>query len=368
MPLTDIDGQRLGDSVGDKLGNRNLFINGAAQIAQRGTSLTGVTTGGADNQTVDLFRPSITSLGTWTLSQASDGPDGFANSFKVDCTTADASPSSGDLIAIDCYLEARNLQALNYGNSGAVAATLSFYVKSNKTGSGTVSILQSDNSNRCINVSYTISSANTWERKTISLPADASGLINNDGGRGLAIEFWLNSGSTYTGGSAQTTWGTLTNTNRNFANLGIGGSTDDVWQITGVQLELGNTATPFEHRSRADELLRCFRYYYMVAEGNGASMVNMAVYATNNAYGVLNLPVEMRTTPTLDSSDGTGHFQLQSGGASDNFDKVIVGNGSSRAIELRAHSSEGLSGAVAGHAAWARSTNASAYIAVSAEL
>lgn len=307
MPLTDIDGRRLGDSVGDKLGNRNLFINGAATVAQRGTSLSSVTTGGAGNQTVDLFRPSITSLGTWTLSQASDGPDGFANSFKVDCTTADASPSSGDLIAIDCYLEAQNLQALNYGNAGAVAATLSFYVKSNKTGSGTVSILQSDNSNRCINVSYTISSANTWERKTISLPADASGLINDDNGRGLAIEFWLNSGSTYTGGSAQTTWGTLTNANRNFANLGIGGSTDDVWQITGVQLELGNTATPFEHRTFSEELRRCQRYFsrsyeYGTAAGtstNSGATVSVAYSAIAYAGHTSFFPVSMRATPSI---------------------------------------------------------------------
>ena len=322
MPLTDIDGQRLGDSVGDKLGNRNLFINGAAQVAQRGTSLTGVTAGGADKQTVDLFRPSISSLGTWTFSQESDGPDGFSNSFKVDCTTADASPSSGDLIAIDCYLEAQNLQALNYGNSGAVAATLSFYVKSNKTGSGTVSILQSDNSNRCINVSYTISSANTWERKTISLPADASGLINDDNGRGLVCEFWLNSGSTYTGGSAQTTWGTLTNTNRNFANLGIGGSTDDVWQITGVQLELGNTATPFEHRSYADELARCQRYYYKKAEGNAKDLGSGTYYTANLFAFSVSFPVTMRAAPTLDYESGTGYYGIFSNGALDQFDAM----------------------------------------------
>ena len=124
-----IEGQYL-PSAGP-LSNRNLFVNGEARIAQRGTSRTGITTGGADNQAVDLFRPSITTLGTWTLSQETDAPVGFANSFKVDCTTADASPSSGDLIAIDCMLEAQNLQVLGYGNADAVAATLSFYVKSN---------------------------------------------------------------------------------------------------------------------------------------------------------------------------------------------------------------------------------------------
>ena len=344
MPLTDIDGQRLGDNVGDKLGNRNLFINGAATVAQRSTSRTGVTSGGAGNQTVDLFRPSITSLGTWTLSQASDGPDGFANSFKVDCTTADASPSSGDLIAIDCYLEAQNLQALNYGNAGAVAATLSFYVKSNKTGSGTVSILQSDNSNRCINVSYTISSANTWERKTISLPADASGLINDDNGRGLAIEFWLNSGSTYTGGSAQTTWGTLTNANRNFASLGIGGSTDDVWQITGVQLELGNTATPFEHRSYGDELARCQRYFYAHNCADTYNMVAHGHYGSSTLFiGLHAAPVPFRAVPSLTTS---GSFEVAGDSASQDTTSISISDIASgnTTLQVRAVVSGGLSG------------------------
>ena len=349
MPLTDIDGQRLGDNVADKLGNRNLFINGAAQVAQRGTSLTSVTAGGASNQTVDLFRPSISSLGTWTLSQASDGPDGFANSFKVDCTTADASPSSGDLIAIDCYLEAQNLQALNYGNSGAVAATLSFYVKSNKTGSGTVSILQSDNSNRCINVSYTISSANTWERKTISLPADASGLINDDNGRGLVCEFWLNSGSTYTGGSAQTTWGTLTNANRNFANLGIGGSTDDVWQITGVQLELGNTATPFEHRSYADELARCQRYFirYTADNDDCYGFGGIALSASVADFNVT-FPCSMRATPTF-NFNGAHRFIASSDSAnfSSNFN-IARQNTDSKSAVLEVTGTNSMTGGQAG--------------------
>ena len=246
---------KITDINGGQLSNRNLFVNGGARIAQRGTSETGVTSSGY--KTVDQFKVGLASLGTWTVSQETDAPAGFSNSLKMDCTTADSSPAANDVCAIDTFVEAQNLQVLEYGSASAVAATLSFYVKSNKTGSGTVSILQDDNSNRCINVSYTISSANTWERKTISLPADASGVINNDNGRGFIIEYWLNSGSTYTGGSAQTDWGSLDNTNRNFANLGIGGSTDDYWMITGVQLEVGEVATAFEHRSVGDELLRC---------------------------------------------------------------------------------------------------------------
>lgn len=290
-----VDGQQL--PTAGALSNRNIFVNGGARVAQRGTSATGVT--GSAYQTVDQFKTSIASLGTWTVTQETDAPAGFANSFKMDCTTADASPASGDVCAIDTYVEAQDLQVLEYGSSTAVAATLSFYVKSNKTGSGTVSILQPDNSERCINVSYTISSANTWERKTISLPADASGVINNDNGRGLGIEFWLNSGSTYSGGSAQATWGSLNNSNRNFANLGVGGSTDDYWMITGVQLELGEEATPFEHRSFGDELSKCQRYYQVIAQSS------MMAATTNGSTQIANIGVplasSMRAAPTTNS-------------------------------------------------------------------
>ena len=170
-------------------------------------------------------------------------------------------------------------------------------------------------------------------------------------------------------GGTDGAWGATSTSNMATPNqVNFFDSTSNDFYLTGVQLEFGEVATAFEHRSYGDELLRCFRYYYRVAEGNGAPMINMAVYATNNAYGILRLPVDMRSTPTIESSDATGHFQLQSGGASDTFDTVIAGNGSNRAIELRANSSASLSGAVAGHASWARSTNASAFIAVTAEL
>ena len=294
-----VDGQQL--PTAGPLSNRNIFVNGGARVAQRGTSATGIT--GSAYQTVDQFKTSIASLGTWTVTQETDAPAGFANSLKMDCTTADASPASGDVCAIDTYVEAQDLQVLEYGSSSAVAATLSFYVKSNKTGSGTVSILQPDNSSRCINVSYTISSANTWERKTISLPADASGVINNDNGRGLGIEFWLNSGSTYSGGSAQATWGSLNNSIRNFANLGIGGSTDDYWMITGVQLELGEEATPFEHRSFGDELVRCQRYFQVICQY--ATMAGTTNGSSQVANVGVSLATSMRAAPTASSTSYT---------------------------------------------------------------
>ena len=241
------------------LSNRNLIINGAMQVSQRATQVTGVTTSGYN--TCDRIHLAVGTLGTWTVDQSTDAPDGFANSFKVTCTTADASPAAADVLAIIHRIEAQNLQHLKFGTSPAESLTLSFWVKSNKTGAASFDMYQPDASNRQISKSYTISSANTWEYKTVTLPGDAAGAFNNDNGIGLVIDFWLNSGSNYSSGSHQTTWGGLIQTSRNASNLGVGGAVSDHFAITGVQLEVAEKAPPFEHRSFGDELARCQRYF-----------------------------------------------------------------------------------------------------------
>ena len=235
-------------------GRRNLIINGAMQVAQRGTSSTSQSI-----QTVDRFGIQNGGIGAFTQLQSTDAPDGFSNSFKLDCTTADASPAASDYLYIYTRLEAQDLQQLAYGTSGAKTCTLSFYVKSNKTGSFTFNARQPDNSFRMYSKNVTISSANTWERVSVELPSDASGLINNDNGFGLEIALWLNSGSDYSGGSEQS-WGADTATNKYLGTLDLGASTSDEFFITGVQLEVGSVATKFEHRSYGEELALCQRY------------------------------------------------------------------------------------------------------------
>ena len=247
----------LGYPNAGPLSNRNIIINGGMTVAQRNTQVTGVTTG--DYRTCDRFRFGVSSLGTWTVDQDTNAPDGFSNSFKLTCTTANASPGSTATVGPQVFIEAQDLQSLAYGTTGAKTATLSFWVKSNKTGNATVEFLQPDNSNKLLSPQYSISSADTWEYKTISIPADTAGVINNDNGRGLQITWWINTGSDLTSGSHQTTWSTFDTANRNPSNLGVGGATSDYYQITGVQLELGDQATPFEHRSYGDELARCQR-------------------------------------------------------------------------------------------------------------
>jgi hypothetical protein len=296
------------------LSNRNLIINGAMQVAQRSTSETGVTDSGY--KTVDRFQLSLATLGTYTVTQEADGPDGFSKSLKIDCTTADASPAADDAFLVYHKIEAQNLQHLNYGSSSAKALTLTFYVKSNKTGNASFELQQRDNSDRQVTLQYSINSANTWEQKTLSIPADASGSINDDNGEGLRLGWWLNSGSNLTGGSHQTTWAAEVNADRNVSNLGIGGSTDDYWQITGVQLEVGDKATPFEHRNYGDELARCQRYYQQfTGQGSGDYAINGG-YTYNNGSSTatgFNLAVPLRNTPTV--LNGTTGLSIRSQGS-----------------------------------------------------
>jgi len=279
--------------VQTQMSHRNLIINGAMQVAQRGTQVTGAT--GIDYYTCDRFKFFIGNLGTWTVDQSTDSPNGFSNSFKATATTADASPASGDYGVLVQYIEAQNLQHLAFGTPDAKDMTLSFWVKSNKTGNATFEIIQKDNSNAHRTFSYSINAADTWEYKTISIPADTSGNINNDSGTGFEIDWWLNSGSSYTSGSHSTTWQSMVNANRNPSNLGVGGATSDYFAITGVQLEVGSVATPFEHRSYGEELARCQRYYQvqnrLYGSGRAAS--------SSSSQIMWQLESTMRAAPTV---------------------------------------------------------------------
>ena len=255
-----VDGQQMPTT--GALSNRNLVINGDMQIAQRGTQSTGVTTGAY--KCADRMYNSFSGLGTWTIDQSTDAPAGFAKSHKMTCTTADASPTGFDYAIFTHVIEAQNLQHLKYGTSAAESLTLSFWVKSNKTGGASIDMWQPDSTatgTRIVSNGYTINSANTWEYKTITISGDTAGVIFDDNGAGLYIDWWLNSGPDYTGGSFQTTWGSVDHTTRNASNLGVGGTVNDYFQITGIQLEVGEKATPFEHRSYGDELRQCKRYY-----------------------------------------------------------------------------------------------------------
>ena len=265
MALSKIDTTNMIEDVPQsKLDNninfRNIIINGGMDIAQRSTSVASITTGAY--HTIDRFRTQINTLGTFTQSQSTDVPSGqgFSKSLKMDCTTADASPSAGDYLLIDQAIEAQNLQYLSFGNSSAKSLTLSFWVKSNKTGTYIVWFFQPDGS-RTISKSYTINSASTWEKKSITIDGDTSGTINNDNGEGLRVAFYLGAGSDTTSGTLATSWESDTQANRAVGQVNLADSTSNEWYITGVQLEAGTTASDFEFLPFDVNYQRCARYY-----------------------------------------------------------------------------------------------------------
>ena len=303
------------------LTGRNLIINGAMQVAARGTSTSGAT--GSGYFSTDRWQIANSSLGTWTVSKSTTAPDGFSNSFKMDCTTADASPAAGDFLIFRQHVEAQNLQHLKFGTSSAQSLTLSFWVRSNKTGTYIAELLQPDASNRHINKAYTISSADTWEYKTITFAGDTSGVINNDNGTGFQVNWWLGAGSNFTGGTLQTSWGAVTSANRAVGNVNLADTISNDWYITGVQLEVGDTATPFEHRSFGEELALCQRYYQKMGPFGTSDYpfgISGYVYtATQSALGgTLNIPMRI-DSPTVSMPEGNMRIR-HSGGTTPGYD------------------------------------------------
>ena len=286
-------------------------------IAQRATSVTGKTSGGT--YTVDRWYQDISSMGTWSFSQTTDVPSGqgFASSLKYDCTTADASPAAGDKLNLQQKFEGQNLQYLKKGTSSAESTTASFWVKSNKTGTYICELQDIDN-DRAISKSYTISSANTWEKKTITFPGDTSGALDNNNARSLDIIWYLGAGSNLTSGTLQTSWGSKVNANRAVGQVNLADSTSNEWYVTGVQLEAGTTASEFEFLPVDVNLQRCFRYYqksydYGTAPGTNTTLGiktsggSAGGMTTGYIYDSVELMVQMRTTPTLTFYDKAGN-------------------------------------------------------------
>jgi len=271
------------------LTGRNLIINGAMQVAQRGTSSTS-----SGYQTVDRFnvhKGSFDQL-AFTQTQVTDAPTGFSNSYKFTTTTAETAVAADESLGIRTALEGQDLQQLGYGTGSAKKLTLSFYVKSSQTGTFAIYFYSADTV-RIITRTYTISSANTWEQKSVTIDGDASGSIDNDANESLQISWCIAAGSNFTS-SDSTSWSAYSTANTYFghAQNAVLTTTNATWQITGAQLELGEQATPFEHRSFGDELQRCQRY-----------------------CSVTNHPVTMRTIPSV-SVSAADDFAFDDGNSS----------------------------------------------------
>jgi hypothetical protein len=344
---------------------KNLFINGDMQIAQRSTSVASITTDGY--YTVDRMKFLISSLGTFTQSQSTDVPtgQGFSKSLKLDCTTADASPSAGDYIVLQQLFEGQNLQYLKKGTASALSLTASFWVKSTKTGTFISNLYDSSNA-RSVSKSYTVNTTNTWEFKTVTFPADTTGTFTNDNSNALALNFWLGAGTDFTSGTLNTTWESSTTANRAVGQVNIADSTSNDWLITGVQLEAGTSATDFEFLPIDVSLGRCQRYYYQFVNGNN-QMVGSGAYISSTRVDVnVFFPVQMRVNPTFVQSTGSNYYYVVYNGAVDYFDAwTAVTSETKNGTFL--YVTSGVSGA-AGAGTTSTTSNASSSLAFDSEL
>ena len=313
---------------GQAQGNKNFIINGDMQVWQRATAATA-----ANNNytTVDRWAFGESTDGAYTSEQSTDTPTGTGFSIKAQVTTADTSLAAGQYAYIWQSIEAQNLQSLLYGTASAKTLTLSFWVKSSKTGTYSIVIRKNDSTLYAFTHDYSISSANTWEKKTITITPTAgstsfitasAGAIANDNGLGFEVIFALGQGSTYAIGTSNT-WSSNSNTYASSNQVNWMDSTSNNFYLAQVQLEIGEVATPFEHEDFGTTLAKCHRYTYIAPQHIGYTNGN----ATVSPSGTIQFPTSMRGAPTC-----TGTFTPQSGSAgtfavaSVNYSYVFVYN------------------------------------------
>ena len=369
-----------GDFVpSEPLSNRNMIINGGMQVWQRGTSATAATGSGGSYGTVDRFKFCDHGDGAYThekhtMSLAELNTTGHRNAIKLACTTT-APASAGHHAYILTMLEGQDCQRPLYGTANAKDMTLSFWVKSNKTGVYTISLYSLAATNYQIPIEYTINSADTWEKKEIlisptagstSLITSSGGLIANGNAQAFTFYFglhweaslegtnntWVTAGGAY-GTSNQVNW--LDSTSNNF-------------YLTGVQLEVGDQATDFEHLPFDVQLQRCQRYFYkhtdpLSSDNEPISMGNM--YSSSQCNGIIHFPVTMRASPSLICTDASTHFRVYRNNTGETTDNWSAGNITRNAAEI--YNNSDVSG-TAGHAATITTDDASASLSYNAEL
>ena len=292
---------------GGHLSNRNIIINGAMTVSQRATSAS-FTGGGGAYTTLDRFKAVANSSMTvnTTISQTADSPDGLGYCLKV-LVNASQTPTGSENFMIRYSGEEQDMKRFGYGTSACKQATISFSVKSNKTGLYSLQVYLGNNSPNIIKT-YTINSANTWERKTITLPTYTTSFTHNaDNNRGLMIDWHLADGPDDI--TSDTGWVTSTTLARAATGqVNLLDATNNYWQMTNVQFEVGDTATSFEHRSFEEELSRCQRYYERHNFGDGqyiAASIQHNASSTNSSRFVFYYLTRKRSTSASFTASGT---------------------------------------------------------------
>ena len=348
-----------------------IIVNGDMAVAQRNTGT--VAQADSSNEgyaTVDRFQTQFANSagGTITTSRDTTAPTGFGQSMKLDVTSADTSVGSTHVVYTAQTVEAQVMRnsGWNYTSSSSYV-TLSFQIRSSKTGTYCVFLYTNDGSAKMYTAEYTVSSADTWEQKVIAIPGNSNLTFNNDNGNGVQIG-WTWACGTDRDGTAET-WSDLAFATSNQVNFLD--NTSNVAYLTGVQLEVGqftsSTLPAFQQESFGDNLARCQRYYYNLDIGgsNTASLGVGAMYTSSNLYCGIDFPVTMRATPSADFSTGTDYFAFNRNSGTDTFDTLALSESSTTSAML--YGSDNMSG-TAGHGGRVRFNNSSARIAFTSEL
>ena len=364
-------------TTGEALSHRNMIINGAMQVYQRGSlSITQSNNGGF---ALDRFKYSQgAAVGQWVgtmtqdaLSDADIATTGQRNALKVLTTTVENAVGADEDSRIVYVVEAQDCQRLLHGTSAARSSTLSFWAKSTVAANYAVNIWQEDG-NDTITKTYTLA-ANTWTKVSITIPGNtlSGGVIANDNTGGLWIQWMLIAGSDFTS-SDSTSWGTYAANKLAYGHTASsvsspwGTNASDAWYITGVQLELGTVATPFEHRSYGDELLRCQRYLYVIAHSvtNDRYIGQGGLWSSGQVHMGVRHPVTMRAEPTLYSTDISASFRVYANAGQDDFDNFITNGHTTGWSTIRNTDDIGGNAPAAGHygGLYQLSSNARVYL------
>ena len=341
-------------------GLKNKIINGDMVIDQRNAGASVTPTGG---YTLDRWGLSVSQNSKFTVQQNQNSvtpPTGFTSYLGLTTATA-VTVGASDYFALYQPIEGYNIADLDFGKATAKTVTLSFWVRSSLTGTFG-GVLANSGFTRSYPFSYTISVANTWEQKSVTITGDTSGTWLTTNGIGMYVWFALGVGSTYSGAAGA--WGTT-------AYYSVTGATSVVgtlgatFYITGVQLEQNTAATPFERRLYDKELISCQRYYYLHATGAAKNIATAAYYTATNASGYVQFPVQMRATPSTSNTTGTNYYVFYRNGASDTFNSLIIDGPTQNSTQL--YNNTEVSG-TAGQAGYFYTNNASSVIAFTSEL
>jgi len=356
------NGSITANAVTPSVNMKNRIINGAMVIDQRNAGASVTPANGA--YAIDRWRMELSGGGVYTVQQSTTAPAGFANSMLITVTTADSSIAAGDYYDFEQFIEGYNIADLAWGTASAKPVTLSFWVRSSVTGTFAGSVMNSAG-DRVYIFTYTINSANTFEQKSVTITGETTGTWLTTTGRGIQLFFDLGNGSSYQGTAGS--WGTsyAVGTASSVKLISTVGAT---LYITGVQLEVGSTATSFDYRPYGTELALCQRYYYKLAIGQGNSRVLSGyISSTTQSINLLNMPVSMRTSPSaLETSGTAAHYSVAHTNTETTCSAVPSYNDAS--INTVSVIGTVASGLTAGQGGQLRFINASAYLAVSAEL